>query len=172
MQGYFKKKHRTHLDLLSIPRLWGGKTNKHRIHGKLGIQLFVSNCYDERLGAPICSPWTVRENHSPNIQRMKTPGYPLYVGVPFLVLFQKTDRAILVLATFHPPCCTADDLAFSNCRILTAKSCFKVLLFYDMKSYCHRSRAVVLYSCVMADFIASNNCKIKECFEVLLLVYI
>ena len=39
MQGYFEKKHRTHLDLLSIPRLWGGKTNKHRIHGKLGIQL-------------------------------------------------------------------------------------------------------------------------------------
>ena len=87
------------------------------------------------------------------------------VDVRFLVLFQKTDRAILVLATFHRPCCTADDLAFSNCRILTTKSCFKVLLFYDMKSYCHRSRAVVLYSCVMADYIASNNCKIKECLE-------
>ena len=91
------------------------------------------------------------------------------LGVPFLVLFEKNDRAILVLATFHPPWCTVDDLALSNCRILTTKSCFKVLLFYDVKSYCHRSRAVVLYSCVMADYIASNNCKIKECFEVLLL---
>ena len=40
MQGYFtkKKKKKTNLDLLSIPRLWGGG-NKYRIHGKLGIQL-------------------------------------------------------------------------------------------------------------------------------------
>ena len=37
MQGYFQEKIRTHLDLLSIPRLWGG--NIHRIHEKLGIQL-------------------------------------------------------------------------------------------------------------------------------------
>ena len=50
------------------------------------------------------------------------------VGVPFSVLFQKTDQAILVLAT---SCCTADDLAFSNnCRILTAKSCFKVFITF------------------------------------------
>ena len=28
-------------------------------------------------GAPICSPWTFRENHSPSIQRVKIPGYTL-----------------------------------------------------------------------------------------------
>ena len=28
-------------------------------------------------GAPIFSPWTFRETHSPNIQRVKTPGYTL-----------------------------------------------------------------------------------------------
>ena len=37
-------------------------------------------------GAPICSPWTVRENHSPNIPTGENPG--IYtVDVPFLALF-------------------------------------------------------------------------------------
>ena len=33
--------------------------------------------FHQVLGAPICSPWTFRENHSPSIQRVKTPGYTL-----------------------------------------------------------------------------------------------
>ena len=37
MQGYFKEKHRTHLDLLSIPRLWGEKNKTNTEYtGSLG----------------------------------------------------------------------------------------------------------------------------------------
>ena len=38
-------------------------------------------------GAPICSPWTFRENHSPCIQRVKTPGYTLQAS-PFWFSFK------------------------------------------------------------------------------------
>ena len=44
MQGYFKKKHRTHLDLLGIPRLWGGKTNTEYT-GSLGYNSVFRVCY-------------------------------------------------------------------------------------------------------------------------------
>ena len=44
MQGYFKKKHRTHLDLLSIPRLWGEKTNTEYT-GSLGYNSVFRVCY-------------------------------------------------------------------------------------------------------------------------------
>ena len=44
-QGYFKKKHRTHLDPLSIPRwLWGEKTNTE-CKGSLGYNSVFRVCY-------------------------------------------------------------------------------------------------------------------------------
>ena len=46
MQGYFKKKHRTHLDLLSIPRLWGEKKQTNTEYtGSLGYNSVFRVCY-------------------------------------------------------------------------------------------------------------------------------
>ena len=46
MQGYFKKKHRTHLDLLSIPRLWGEKKYTNTEYtGSLGYNSVFRVCY-------------------------------------------------------------------------------------------------------------------------------
>ena len=45
MQGYFtKKKKKTNLDLLSIPRLWGGGTNTEYT-GSLGYNSVFRVCY-------------------------------------------------------------------------------------------------------------------------------
>ena len=49
MQGYFtkkkeKRKEKTNLDLLSIPRLWGGKTN-NEYTGSLGYNSVFRVCY-------------------------------------------------------------------------------------------------------------------------------
>ena len=46
MQWYFKKKHRTHLDLLSIPRLWGKKNKTNTEHtGSLEYNSVFRVCY-------------------------------------------------------------------------------------------------------------------------------
>ena len=45
MQGYFKKKHRTHLDLLSIPWLWGEKQTHIEYTGSLGYNSVFRVCY-------------------------------------------------------------------------------------------------------------------------------
>ena len=58
MQGDFKKKHRAHLDLLSIPRLWGEKKNTEytgawdttqflefvTLHIKIDVDVILGTC--------------------------------------------------------------------------------------------------------------------------------
>ena len=46
MQGYFKKKHRTYLDLLSIPRLWEKKNKTNTEYtDSLGYNTVFRVCY-------------------------------------------------------------------------------------------------------------------------------
>ena len=50
---------------------------KHQFQNRQVDNSSLDQTKSKTTGAPICSPWTVRENHSPNIQRVKTPGYTL-----------------------------------------------------------------------------------------------
>ena len=70
MQWYFKKKHRTHLDLLSIPRLWGGKNKQTQntreawdttqflvfvtLHLYIDVDVILGTCSTIEIISPIC----------------------------------------------------------------------------------------------------------------------
>ena len=53
MQRYFKKKHRTHLDLLSIPRLWGEKQTNTEYTGSLGYKSVFRVCYNTSIDVDV-----------------------------------------------------------------------------------------------------------------------